>query len=347
MMHSSTGKAPSRRSPGRWRRRCPADPQDWEGPSDSPLSPYENSVDIRSTARELRLTRRVRFPLDQGHSSKIRALTLASRTLTREIRRLKDSTEPSAQEGDAAVEIDRLVKLARTILDPGYFESSKHARAHEGTSGPRAPLPSGRANGAKAADLNSRTDDFQDLAGDGPPGPDHVLAFLGRGTLVPIPELVGFLGSLGVSGILRVSSSREEFLVEFADGQISHAEGSGSPPGHRLGDLLIVHGAIDRLSLETGVSDIPGWKLGRRLVQEKLITEEQLVRALQAQIQLLFCRLFREKAKSYTFWSGPSIWGEQGVRLNATTLLLEGARACDEVGDERRALDGASLSEID
>jgi hypothetical protein len=283
--------------------------------------------------------------LDQGHSSKIRALTLASHTLSREIRRLKDSPTQFAPDADATVEIDRLVKLARTILDPGYFESSKHARGKDSPPGPRAPLPSARRNGTK--DESSRADDFQDLAGDGPPSADHVLAFLGRGTLVPIPELVGFLGSLGVSGILRVSSRREQFLVEFADGQISHAEGSGSPPGHRLGDLLISHGAIDRLSLETGVADVPGWKLGRRLVQEKLITEEQLVRALQAQIQLLFCRLFREKARSYTFWSGPSIWGEQGVRLNSTTLLLEGARACDEVGDDLRALEDASLPEIE
>lgn len=354
MIRSSTGKEPARKI----RRRHPR-PRGWvparpetagagpERPSDSPLIPYENSVDIRSTARDLRLTRRVRSPLDQGHSSKIRALTLASRTLTREIRRLKDTPAPFPQDADATVEIDRLVKLARTILDPGYFESPKHARGHDGPTGPRAPLPSARANGTKSAGAISRADDFEDLAGDGPPSPEHVLAFLGRGTLVPIPELVGFLGSLGVSGILRVTSSREQFLVEFADGQISHAEGSGSPPGHRLGDLLIGHGAIDRLSLEAGAPDVPGWKLGRRLVKEKLITEEQLVRALQAQIQLLFCRLFREKAKSYTFWSGPSIWGEQGVRLNSTTLLLEGARACDEVGDEHGALDGASLSEID
>ncbi len=289
----------------------------------------------------------MRFPLDQGHSSKIRALTLASHTLSREIRRLKDSPGQLAKDAEATVEVDRLVKLARTILDPGYFEGAKSARVQDPLSSPRAPLPSARPNGAKSTDTIARTDDFQDLAGDGPPGPDHVLAFLGRGTLVPIPELVGFLGSLGVSGILRVSSRREQFLVEFADGQISHAEGSGSPPGHRLGDLLIGHGAIDRLSLETGVSDVPGWKLGRRLVKEKLITEAQLVRALQAQIQLLFCRLFREKAMSYTFWSGPSIWGEQGVRLNSTTLLLESARACDEVGEEQDVLDAAALPEID
>jgi hypothetical protein len=285
--------------------------------------------------------------LDQGHSSKIRALTLASHTLSREIRRLKDTPGQFASDADATVEVDRLVKLARTILDPGYFDGPKPARGHDALSSPRAPLPSARPNGTRTAEAIARTDDFQDLAGDGPPSPEHVLAFLGRGTLVPIPELVGFLGSLGVSGVLRVTSSREQFLVEFADGQISHAEGSGSPPGHRLGDLLIGHGAIDRLSLESGVVDVPGWKLGRRLVQEKLITEEQLVRALQAQIQLLFCRLFREKAKSYTFWSGPSIWGEQGVRLNSTTLLLEGARACDEVGDEPAALDGAFPSEMD
>jgi hypothetical protein len=282
--------------------------------------------------------------LDHGHSSKIRALTLASRTLSREIRRLKDSPSSFADDAGATVEIDRLVKLARTILDPGFVEGSRHARVLDPVPAPRAPLPSLRANGSK--DTRALTGDFQDLAGDGPPSADHVLAFLGRGTLVPIPELVGFLGSLGVSGILRVTTSREQFLVEFADGQISHAEGSGSPAGHRLGDLLIAHGAIDRLSLEE-VSDVPGWKLGRRLVQQKLITEAELVRALQAQIQLLFCRLFREKAKSYTFWSGPSIWGEQGVRLNSTTLLLEGARASDEVDDGLRTLGDTPQPEMD
>ena len=251
---------------------------------------------------------------------------------------------------DASVEIDRLVDLARTILDPGLSErESKNGR---GSEHPRAPLPSARskdgangsANGTKEAHAHAAA--LHDLvADDGPPSPDHALAFLGRGTAVPIPELVGFLGSLGITGILRVASAGEHFLVEFVDGQISHGEGTRSRSGARLGDLLIRHGAIDRLTLEEHISDAPGTKLGRKLVQAGVVTETQLLHALQVQIQMLFCRLFREKARSYTFWSGPSIWGEQGVRLNSTTLLLEGARVSDEFADRLRALDETDSEE--
>jgi hypothetical protein len=162
---------------------------------------------------------------------------------------------------------------------------------------------------------------------------------------VPIPELVGFLGTLGVKGILRVETKREQFVVEFHDGQISHAEGTRGRRGQRLGDLLVTQGAIERPVLEEVLTREPGWRLGCKLVEEELITKAQLVRALQAQIQLLFCRLFREEARSYTFWSGPSIWGEQGVRLNSTSLLLESARVADEVGDDLHALDGTNSSD--
>ncbi len=280
--------------------------------------------------------------LDQGHSSKIRALALASRCLTREIRRLKDSPGLLLHDRDATAEIDRLVKLARTILDPGLSEKeSKNGHGAESGVHPRAPLPASRSNGDTVGAKQGRSlPDLHDLADDdGPPSPDHVLAFLGRGKLVPIPELVGFLGSLGITGILRVSTPDEHFIVEFVDGQISHGEGSRSRSGSRLGDLLIRHGAIDRLTLEEHVSDAPGPKLGRKLVKAGLVTETQFLHALQMQIQMLFCRLFREKARSYMFWSGPSIWGEQGLRLNSTTLLLEGARVNDEVADGLRALD--------
>ena len=134
--------------------------------------------------------------MDQGHSSKIRALALASRCLTREIRRLKDSPGIVMHDRDASVEIDRLVDLARTILDPGLSE--KESRSGRGSEHPRAPLPSTRSkdaangspNGTKAGHAHAAAALQELLADDGPPSPDHVLAFLGRGTTVPIPELV-------------------------------------------------------------------------------------------------------------------------------------------------------------
>jgi len=59
-------------------------------------------------------------PLDIERSSKIRALALASRCLTREMKRLKDAPPTREMDESAALEIERLVHLARTMLDPTY-----------------------------------------------------------------------------------------------------------------------------------------------------------------------------------------------------------------------------------
>lgn len=264
--------------------------------------------------------------MDTERSSKIRALALASRCLSRELKRLRTSGKGEEPEGDAD-EIERLVHLARTILDPAYAGDREDAEVQElalaATKEYAAVLPSGRAPSRSA-------EAPPDLRGDGPPSARHSLALLGHGSRIPIPELVGFLGSLSVDGILRVETRQERYLVEFVEGQIVHAEASAAPLGHRLGDILVAQEAIDRIALEGASSPQASWKLGRRLLDKKLITREQLVRALQTQIQLHFCRLFRQESLSLTFWSGPRLYGEEGVRLNATSLLLEGARAIDE-----------------
>jgi len=255
--------------------------------------------------------------VDSERSSQLRALALASRCLAREIRRLKDGPKPEDQDDTCRFEIERVVHLARTILDPSYSPDRPKPGA------PRAP--------AKKKSVPENP--LIDLLGDGPPSPEHTLGFLGHGTAVPIPELVGFLGSIGVGGVLKVSTKKELFFVEFSQGHVVHAEATRAPLGQRLGDLLVAQGAIDRIVLEEIAAEGIVWKLGRRLLDEGHITRDQLVRALRTQIQLLFCRLFREVARSFTFWTGPPLCGEIGVRLNSTSLLLEGARASDEAKD--------------
>jgi hypothetical protein len=257
--------------------------------------------------------------VDSDRSSQLRALALASRCLAREIRRLKDGPNPEDQDDTCRFEIERVVHLARTILDPSYSADRPKPGA------PRTPAKSAPAKKKAASDNH-----LIDLLGDGPPSPEHTLGFLGHGTAIPIPELVGFLGSLGVGGILKVSTKKELFFVEFAQGHVVHAEATRAPLGQRLGDLLVAQNAIDRIVLEEVAAEGIAWKLGRRLLDEGHVTRDQLVRALRTQIQLLFCRLFREVARSFTFWTGPPLCGEIGVRLNSTSLLLEGARASDE-----------------
>jgi hypothetical protein len=295
--------------------------------------------------------------LDIERSSKIRALALASRCLAREIKCLKEAPPTSDMDESETLEIERVVHLARAILDPNYTRDDAGYTREDAVSPLEKAKPSALAKttfvahvepalpSSKSAASSSngraakRSDDLRiDLLGDGPPSPRHTMALLGHGTRIPIPEIVGFLGGLGADGILRVGTRKELYLVEFGGGQIVHAEASSAPLGHRLGDILVSQGSIDRIALESASSEEASWKLGRHLVEEELISREQLVRALQTQIQLLFCRLFREEAQSLTFWSGPRLYGEEGVRLNSTSLLLEGARVNDEAADGLRSI---------
>jgi len=235
--------------------------------------------------------------VDSERSSQLRALTLANRCLAREIRKLTEETANPDPSDTCRFEIERVVHLARTILDPTY--SADRPKSVDQVA---APLSATSANRRR---FGSADDSRVDLLGDGPPSPEHTLGFLGRGTAIPVPELVGFLGSLGIGGVLKVNTNRELFFVEFGEGHVVHAEATRAPAGQRLGDLLVSQGAIDRDVLEKLVAEGVAWKLGHRLVGAGYVTREQLIRALRTQIQLLFCRLFREVARSFTFWTGP------------------------------------------
>lgn len=178
--------------------------------------------------------------------------------------------------------------------------------------------------------IESLARDARPIAGGEPPSPNHTLALRGFQPGLELPDLVGFLSSLKVDGRLEVQSQNELFLLEFEKGDVVHAQSSQSPLGQRLGDLLEEQGAISRTLLEATRRRYPGPRLGQVLLVEKLVTRTQLLAALQAQIHLLFQRLFEAKTKEFTFWIGPPIHAEGEVRLNATSLLLDSARECDE-----------------
>jgi hypothetical protein len=167
-------------------------------------------------------------------------------------------------------------------------------------------------------------------AEDKPPSDKHRLALRVYGQFVPAPDLIGFLSTYHRTGILEVEAPGEMFVVEFEDGDIVHAQSDHMPDGQRLGDILVAKCNIDRDALETLRRGNPVGRLGELLLGHGLVEKEQLLAALQAQIQLLFNRMFEAPATRYTFWGGPPLRADEKIRLNATSLLLEGARASDE-----------------
>lgn len=244
-------------------------------------------------------------------------MALARRRLAREIKRLlKEGPGSASAPGDASTEMDRLVLLARLMLD----SSRPSPDLPDEAAGVRAPDP------AEVAKRNRAATRFHER----PPTPEHTLVMQGHSGWLPTPDLVGCLGSFRKSGILRIRTGGEVFTIEFHLGDIVHCESTRLSSGQRLGDILVSQGSLDRIVLEKELEVHSTERLGLRLLKAGIITQPQLDAALKAQIQVLFYHLCREEVKSFSFWIGPAMFASGGIRLSAIGLLLEGTRVNDE-----------------
>jgi hypothetical protein len=160
----------------------------------------------------------------------------------------------------------------------------------------------------------------------------------GHTQAITIPEILGFIASLRKSGVLRVRTRDEAFLIQLEQGSVVYAQGDNPPHGQLLGEILVAQGALkqpdlDRV-LQSGAS-APG-KFGQALIEQGLVSKEALCIALGFQVQYLFHRIFDEQDALFQFDEGMQLMAPEDIRLNVTSLLLESARSTDEElhGDE-------------
>jgi hypothetical protein len=271
--------------------------------------------------------------MDQKQDLKTWTLSLACNRLASHVTALQQ--KPSEVDHERVYEVNQLVTRALEIIerqgkpsnDPepptpaapppkGTISSLLFKMLRSGDSTPSAPT-------SAPASLARRSDDK-------PPSEKHKLALRVYGQFLPAPDLIGFLSTYHRTGILEVEAPGELFLVEFEEGDIVHAQSNHMPDGQRLGDVLVSKGYIDREALEKARRENPTGRLGEILLGRALVDKTQLLGALQTQIQLLFNRMFEAPTTRFTFWAGPPMRADEKLRLNATSLLLEGARASDE-----------------
>jgi hypothetical protein len=225
-------------------------------------------------------------------------------------------------------EINQLVTRALEIIErnekpAGIAPSPSPSPVKGSFSGLLMKMLKGGEHAFEPAKMTRRVDDK-------PPSEKHMLALRVYGQFVPVPDLIGFLSTYHRTGILEVEAPGELFVVEFEEGDIVHAQSNHMPDGQRLGDLLVSNGNLTREALEQARAEDPVGRLGEILLQRNLVDKNQLLAALQTQIQLLFNRMFEAPTTRFTFWGGPPLHADERLRLNATGLLLEGARASDE-----------------
>jgi len=155
----------------------------------------------------------------------------------------------------------------------------------------------------------------------------HELGY--RGGPFKVPDVMLHMSLFRKTGRLILKSPSEDFEIHLLDGDVVHAESSNTPPGLRLGEILIAQGSVTEKALEEFLEKHEGdpERLGRALKNEELVSEEDLARALTWQFQQLFSRCFRLKEVSITFQEVDPPEQEPEVRLNVVALLMEGVSA--------------------
>ncbi|MCB9914827.1 MAG: DUF4388 domain-containing protein [Planctomycetes bacterium] len=157
-------------------------------------------------------------------------------------------------------------------------------------------------------------------------------ALKGSGSLIGIPDVIGFLAGLSASGTLRVTTLDESFTMLLQDGLLTHAISDNTPDGQRLGDVLVEQGAISEKRLKSFLlrnRNSPR-KLGEALMLEEQVTERELRAALEEQVRRLFVRLFESDGASFEFLEGLPPGEPNDLRMSLPGLLLESATAFDE-----------------
>lgn len=174
-------------------------------------------------------------------------------------------------------------------------------------------------------------DDFFQEEEEPAPKPLGQPEFMGNTDTLSVPELVGFFQLQEKTGVLTIDARQEQFKLEYMRGELIHASSSSSPPGERLGEILVQLGHVSEEELTAllqGKSRAE--RLGDALRRGDQITEQALIEALEVQVQRIFHRLFDVGGCRFTFREGLEGEPKARVRYNITRLLLETARHHDE-----------------
>ena len=275
--------------------------------------------------------------MDPSRESALLKLAENCQRLVRQARNVLLGVTPV--DPDCTAEADRLVLRALELLGPlatvptmSGASAGKPAIAYVPTTAGAASAAPEKAGGIALRMIRQGRVETQPtgrVTGMAPSG-RHMLTLSGLAESFQTPDLIGFLSAQKKTGVLEIVTADEVFLLELLDGDIVHAQSDHTPTGQRLGDILVDRHSVDRDALEKARKQTPGPRLGATLVQDGLVSQENLLKALETQIQQLFQRLFNAPMKSFSFWNGPPIYADEKLRLNATSLLLEGARISDE-----------------
>jgi hypothetical protein len=232
--------------------------------------------------------------------------------------------------------VERLAATAQRLLDSAHAALAAPTR---GITTPRRPaaIPTIKV----ATNVLERVLDRDETARSGQ------RTMEGSSKSIPIASIFEFISKTRKSGTLRVKTSQEMLEFDFFAGDVVFTATDTPHAEQRLGDILLQKGYVGPEDLERFLRqhDSSPPRLGELLEKQELVTREQLVDALEHQVQQRFYRAFTAKDCTFEFYEGERPPADDRIRMSVIELLFESARTVDESKQRRTRTEPAAVTE--
>jgi hypothetical protein len=129
----------------------------------------------------------------------------------------------------------------------------------------------------------------------------------GNSQSMPLLSVFQFLGRMRKMGTMKVHVADEQMTFELDNGCVLFTTSDHCPTDERLGELLVEQGACTNEQIEELVAELDsgaGELFGQLAVKQGVVTQAQVVKALEDQVRRRFLRACKTPESTYEFLEG-------------------------------------------
>ncbi len=160
------------------------------------------------------------------------------------------------------------------------------------------------------------------------------MAFEGNIEDFGVADVLQLINSQAKTGVLTFHIKREIISIGFENGMISSASHNKKGVLKPIGDYLVLTGKISKVDLKKckSISKKKGISIVDTLVENGVLTKEDLEKLIEFKIQEIVDELFTWEKGEYKFQLGEKLYSKStySVLVNPQFLILEGMRRIDE-----------------
>src|SRR5262245_8550611 len=149
-----------------------------------------------------------------------------------------------------------------------------------------------------------------------------------------LPDIFQLIGLQRKTGVLTLTSDKENVTVTFENGMVVMADSSAKRLEDRLGHVLVKQAKLSKERLDEALQTQRATlqRLGHVLITGNYITTKDLKDALQTQVSQIVFKVFRWRDGEYHFAPTDNVDydRENFTPMSADFILMEGIRMVDE-----------------